>query len=633
MRFNVLRGAARSPLRRAAVAACALTLGSSAVVLAATAAQAAAGCSVQYTIQSQWPGSPGGFSVSTNVTNLGDPVTSWTLQWTFTAGQTVAQGWNGNFTTGTQAVTVTNAAWNGTLGTNQSVQPGFNGTWNGTSNPVPAQFTLNGTVCTGGVTTPPSSVPPSSNRPSSQAPPSSRPPSSGPPSSRPPSSVPVSRPVSSGPSSSGNGNPPPHLPNPYMGAKGYVNADWAAKAAAEPGGTRVSGFSTAVWLDSINSITAPAGSGYTTSLTQHLNNAVSQAAGGIPVVIEFVIYDLPGRDCAALASNGEIAQTDLPRYENDYITPIANILAQPQFANLRIVTIIEPDSLPNLVTNANGQAGATSQCATMLQNGNYVAGVQFALNKLHAISNVYTYIDAAHDAWLGWSTNFDPAITLFHNVVAGTTAGMQSADGFITDTANTLPLREPFMTSGQTVGGQQINSHTFYQSNPYIQESTYASDFWTKATTTGGFPASIGMLIDTGRNGWGGPDRPTAASTSTDLNTFVNASKIDKRPARGDWCNPSGAGIGERPTAAPAPNIDAYVWIKPPGESDGSSSLIPQGPDNPAGKGFDQMCDPTYGGNARNNNSPTGALPNAPVSGAWFPTQFQQLMANAFPAL
>jgi cellulose 1,4-beta-cellobiosidase len=29
----------------------------------------------------------------------------------------------------------------------------------------------------------------------------------------------------------------------------------------------------------------------------------------------------------------------------------------------------------------------------------------------------------------------------------------------------------------------------------------------------------------------------------------------------------------------------------------------------------------------------TGALPNSPISGAWFSAQFQQLMANAFPAL
>ena len=45
--------------------------------------------------------------------------------------------------------------------------------------------------------------------------------------------------------------------------------------------------------------------------------------------------------------------------------------------------------------------------------------------------------------------------------------------------------------------------------------------------------------------------------------------------------------LGERPRATPASGIDAYVWVKPPGESDGSSSLIP----NNEGKGFDQMYD------------------------------------------
>jgi cellulose 1,4-beta-cellobiosidase len=45
------------------------------------------------------------------------------------------------------------------------------------------------------------------------------------------------------------------------------------------------------------------------------------------------------------------------------------------------------------------------------------------------------------------------------------------------------------------------------------------------------------------------------------------------------------------------------------------------------------MCDPTYGGNPRNNNNMTGALPNAPLSGHWFPAQFQQLLQNAYPPL
>lgn len=106
-----------------------------------------------------------------------------------------------------------------------------------------------------------------------------------------------------------------------------------------------------------------------------------------------------------------------------------------------------------------------------------------------------------------------------------------------------------------------------------------------------------------------------------------------RRIHAGNWCNQSGAGLGERPQAAPASGIDAYTWIKPPGESDGSSTLIPTGPNNPGGKGLDGMCDPTYTGNGRNGNSMSGALPNAPVSGAWFSAQFRQLLANAYPAL
>src|SRR5690606_40927407 len=68
------------------------------------------------------------------------------------------------------------------------------------------------------------------------------------------------------------------------------------------------------------------------------------------LTIQVVIYNLPNRDCSALASNGElrISENGFNRYKTEYIDPIADILDDPQYANLRIVTIIEPDSLPNL---------------------------------------------------------------------------------------------------------------------------------------------------------------------------------------------------------------------------------------------------------------------------------------------
>ncbi|WP_442877620.1 glycoside hydrolase family 6 protein [Dactylosporangium sp. AC04546] len=420
----------------------------------------------------------------------------------------------------------------------------------------------------------------------------------------------------------GGGTTPNHADNPYVGARGYVNEDWASKARAE-GGTAVAGVSTGVWIDRIAAI---AGSSSAKGVRAHLDAALTQAAAGSgPLTIQFVIYNLPNRDCSALASNGElkIAQDGLNRYKTEYIDPIAAILSDPKYASLRIVTIIEIDSLPNLVTNLNVAA-----CQEAQSTGAYVQGIQYALNKLHAIGNVYTYIDAGHHGWLGWDTNFNPSAELFASTVQATTAGFASVDGFITNTANYSALSEPYFTVNTTVNGQSVRQSKWVDWNFYVDELTFAQAFRNKLVSLG-FNSNIGMLIDTSRNGWGGSARPTAASTSTDVNTFVNQSRVDRRIHAGNWCNQSGAGLGERPRATPQPGIDAYVWIKPPGESDGSSSLIP----NDEGKGFDRMCDPTYTGNVRNGNSLTGALPNAPVSGQWFGAQFRELMANAYPAL
>jgi endoglucanase len=60
-----------------------------------------------------------------------------------------------------------------------------------------------------------------------------------------------------------------------------------------------------------------------------------------------------------------------------------------------------------------------------------------------------------------------------------------------------------------------------------------------------GDPSSLHIVVDTSRNGAG--------------------------PAPGDpWCDPSGRAIGVNPTASTGdPQVDAYLWVKPPGEADG----------------------------------------------------------------
>jgi cellulose 1,4-beta-cellobiosidase len=99
-----------------------------------------------------------------------------------------------------------------------------------------------------------------------------------------------------------------------------------------------------------------------------------------------------------------------------------------------------------------------------------------------------------------------------------------------------------------------------------------------------------GFIIDTSRNGKGGI-----------------------RSKWGDWCNIHGAGLGERPRAEPAPGIDAYFWVKPPGESDGvADATQPR---------FDPEC-------ASNESAP-----KAPQAGVWFQSYFLDLVRNAVPPL
>ncbi|WP_175609385.1 glycoside hydrolase family 6 protein [Streptacidiphilus griseoplanus] len=407
--------------------------------------------------------------------------------------------------------------------------------------------------------------------------------------------------------------------NPYVGAKVYVNPEWSKNAAAEPGGSAVSNQPTAVWLDRIAAINGVNGG---MGLKAHLDAAVAQGA----TAIQLVIYDLPGRDCSALASNGELGPTDIDKYETQYIDPIASILSSSAYANLRIINIIEPDSLPNLVTNAGGTAGSTDACATMKANGNYEKGVGYALAKLGALGNTYNYIDAGHHGWLGWDSNLGPSVQEFYKAATTSGSTVNNVAGFIVNTANYSATVEPNFKVTDSVNGTTVRQSKWVDWNNYVDEQSYALGLRNQAVSAG-FPSSIGMLIDTSRNGWGGTARPTGPGPQTSVDDYVNGGRIDRRIHAGNWCNQSGAGLGERPTAAPVANIDAYVWVKPPGESDGASQAVA----NDEGKGFDQMCDPTYGGNARNGNNPTGALANAPLAGHWFSAEFQMLLKNAYP--
>jgi endoglucanase len=130
----------------ASIGTAALAVGAGTVAATASPAAAAApACAVTYTVSSQWTG---GFGASITIVNNAAAVNGWTLGFSFAAGQTVSQGWNGTWTQSGAKVSVASLSWNAAIATGGSVQVGFNGAWT-SSNPVPTVFTLNGVACNG----------------------------------------------------------------------------------------------------------------------------------------------------------------------------------------------------------------------------------------------------------------------------------------------------------------------------------------------------------------------------------------------------------------------------------------------------------------------------------------------------
>ncbi|MGR6918003.1 cellulose-binding domain-containing protein [[Actinomadura] parvosata] len=119
-------------------------------------AHAAVGCQVTYAVTSQWTG---GFTANVSLTNLGDPISTWALTWSFGAGQQVTQAWGATISQNGSQVTARNASYNGSLATNAATGFGFNGSWNNTGNPAPSGFALNGVTCTGQPTVSPTVSP------------------------------------------------------------------------------------------------------------------------------------------------------------------------------------------------------------------------------------------------------------------------------------------------------------------------------------------------------------------------------------------------------------------------------------------------------------------------------------------
>src|SRR5256885_13184207 len=135
-----------------------LAVATGGVVAAVTlpASAASTGCMATYTVVSQWPG---GFQAGVSFTNLGDPISSWTLGFTFPdANQKETQGWNATWSQSGAKVSAASMSWNGSVGTNASVSLRLIGSYTA-PHPAAAAVSPHRGGSTGGVRSPSSDPP------------------------------------------------------------------------------------------------------------------------------------------------------------------------------------------------------------------------------------------------------------------------------------------------------------------------------------------------------------------------------------------------------------------------------------------------------------------------------------------
>ncbi|CAI5980486.1 unnamed protein product [Closterium sp. NIES-65] len=380
--------------------------------------------------------------------------------------------------------------------------------------------------------------------------------------------------------------------NPYTGVQPYLNPGYVAsvKAAVRaalpsdaPFFASVAQYATAVWLDTMASLD---------SIPGHLSDAATQA-GGKAILVQFVIYDLPGRDCKAWSSNGEIPKGGLDTYKTKYID-VAVARLRNKAANVRLSLVIEPDSLPNIATNMG-----TNRCDATTDK-EYTEGVAYAIAELSQIPDTTLYLDSGFGGWLGWPEGMKRVVAVYKKVLARARQIRANAKirGFASNVANYSPLFAsscPALEKCPLVKNPSTGEMC-YDWNPCIDENRFTARM-NAYLGAAGLPTR--WIVDTSRSGRAGI-----------------------RNRWGSWCNVKGAGIGQRPEPNPAnaPQVDALVWIKPPGESDGHSTkflgIFP----------VDHECNP-------DDALGLDALSSAPRAGQWFQTQFTALVRYANPPM
>jgi len=318
------------------------------------------------------------------------------------------------------------------------------------------------------------------------------------------------------------------------------------------------------------------------------------AAAAKNAVPTLVAYNLPHRDCSQYSAGGATSKAAYQAWIDAVAAGIGDRKA---------VVILEPDGL-GIIPFHTDLAGKEEWCkppdadkATAAKERYEMLG--YAVDKLRGNPRSAVYLDGTHSGWLGVGD-------IAHRLVK---AGVQRASGFFINVSNYEPndklldygswISQCIRYASSSSGGDDTArfarcASQYYPASPNDYATWSLSRKWY-ADNAGKLVGPLThFVIDTSRNGRGSWT-PKPGTSYKDAQT---------------WCNPPDRGLGARPTTHTGnPLVDAYLWIKVPGESDG-----------PCDRGMGGGTDPVRGG-------------VDPAAGAWFEKQAAELIKLASPAI
>lgn len=369
----------------------------------------------------------------------------------------------------------------------------------------------------------------------------------------------------------------------------FTNPESTTRAAADQleedarqDALRLSRFPSATWFTD----------GTPDEVEQKVDRLVDLAAAenSVPVL---VAYNIPERDCA-LYSSGGADQTE------SYLAWIKGFAAG--IGNRPAIVVLEPDSL-GIIPWYSSLDGSVGQCRPEVDDKHNAASNRFiqlsaAVDILSSLPNVRVYLDGTGSSWLA------PGEAA-HRLIQ---ANVLQADGYFLNVSNfesdarvTAYARWisdclALVTSRDLDPREcpsQYGPATFSDVETWSRTDVAYDALFARVNLTRDPASQKRAIIDTSRNGTGSWAPKEGLYSDPEV-----------------WCNPPARGLGRRPTMdTDNPYVDAFLWIKIPGESDGECFRGTSGPKDPE-RGI-----------------------KAPPAGSWFPEQASELIRYAVPPL